>query len=370
MDDTPTTLVAQPFEASGATTGGVADQDSPATINQSDDDPVTSATIDASDLSGFPASGSFWVYLTASSAWVLVNYTGKSGDTFTGCTTTGTGTLNINDPIIGVRVITFADGWYIHRLAPSANSGTSDEDPKEFGAYAQTILRGAHSRYTVKWRQSGLYRISTTSTGTVHITLPATIAAELGIASTTLTLTSGTPVNATFPPSHVILSHYVPAESDSHIQTHPAFRAVSRMRSGRVDALSGGDVSADRAFSIATHPRTPADALEFGTVITPIQADDNDHARLNSPTADMDTAPGLWTVHRQVHTGFGLQMAYSFGRFQDLTADSPTITYFDYGYWTEQVSKSKVATHNGGWIQRVDRTGLELTRLGTSGTIT
>ena len=102
--------------------------------------------------------------------------------------------------------------------------------------------------------------------------------------------------------------------------------------------------------------------------------DETNNDQWTNPGSPLDsgaTTPGLWTIHHQVHQGDGLQMAYTFGKFQKLGygAVGP-ITYFDYGYWTEQAATSKVAVFAPPLISTSKRDGLELTRLSLAGTTT
>ncbi len=72
----------------------------------SDGQPVSSGTINVVSTTGFPAAGTFTVCLgnASSPTAAAITYTGKTSSTFTGCTTTNTGTLATGQQAWGIAV--------------------------------------------------------------------------------------------------------------------------------------------------------------------------------------------------------------------------------------------------------------------------
>ena len=283
----------------------------------------------------------------------------------------GSMTATIDDSV-GVTIVTFPAAWCIHLLAPSGASGASETTAKGFAAYVTAVLNtGTSGTFSCALTPAGYYAIQCTDTSNWDITwtTSAKIMAELGFSSDLSGAGGGSTVTATFPPAHCIMSHFRPVEADGDYQPKFGFVALSRMQSGIVDVLASGKQIVDRMFGLSDHPRTPADRLVRGTPATPVFPDENDHARWTDPISTMDTTPGLWTIHRSVATGMGLRLAYTLGQFQQLAATPPTITYFNYGYWTEQTLKSKVSVFAPPLISMSKRDGLELTRMATAGAI-
>jgi hypothetical protein len=374
MSDAPTTLIAQPFLMPAAQTISVRDQYTRTTVAApSDGDPAASAVIFVASTADAPASGDITIYEAIGPRVEVIHYTSKTGGgtpSFNGCTG-GIGVLSTGDVVEWDRTSAVAEDWFLHLLAPSTAAGASHEDPVEFARYLQALVRGTHTLWTLKWQQNGLYKWTYTGTGTGRITFSTTkIPAELGFAGTIGPLATNATAQATYAPSHCILSDFRPAEKDSDFQRKFGLILLTRLPDGRMDVLTSGKQVIDRMFSLHDHPRTLADAITRGTIITPVWPPVNGGSLWTDPVADMDTTPGQWTIHRAVATGLGLQLAYSFGDFQRLTASSPTVTYFDIGYWTEKVLSSKISVFQPPLISESMIEGLEVTRMATTGTTT
>ena len=209
------------------------------------------------------------------------------------------------------------------------------------------IVRIGTDDWQVRMGIDGRVRVTylSSTSGTITWGTAIVIARLLGFVDATLTVAEGETATAPYPPMGVIYCKAREKATDWTMRA--AGFAGSLAGDGRVAGRSDGRRLLTQTFTSRVHPRTWAEANEYGSYATPLQSQDTTPARIFQPTGPLGVLPP-WSVDEFAATALGHRCAFALGTFQSLVAG--TRTDFEVGYLLpEMIRDLKSPKAAGNW---------------------
>ncbi len=374
MPESPTSAYAEPFLLTATYTAHVTDQDSASTTIAAGSNGVNLAsapgTIFVADTSALAAAGI--VKITSSLGDQYVTYTGKVGGgtpNLTGCVG-GVGIISTGGAVVQVRVVSFVGGslWWRMFLCPTAGTGASATDPKEWIAYVKTQIRGGSTRWNLAMQLNGhpLLTHVGSGTGTIAWVTPYVVPVSLGFPSTAISLASGLTLESTYTPCFMM---FIQGRSnDTGWQEEPTGEAGAVMPDGDVDYRGDGYTLSRRGYTLARLPRCAGIVTSNVTPMFPIDTETTRRKQpslsalpTNTPT-QWNTAY-QWSVLEFIAVGMGHRIAVSHGFFQLYASGNPD---YDICSFDPSTRDGKAVHSTAYWSERMDRPGVEVLWYGTA----
>jgi len=267
----------------------------------------------------------------------------------------------------GVTMRTIYCGGYC-RILLATWDGAGGNSELDAGNLLSWVGAGLGAHYTVSLRSDGYVQIAYGALGDAAITWTGAEALRntLGFSGTTTTIyaSQGSVVVAPYPPMGVLYSGAV-LDASPWVPS-PTDAALATSNGGRTYGWSARTALVRKRFTLGWHPRTWAERVRLGSLLTPAFPEDTgalpQQTRWTYPAAppSASLAPP-WSVHEFLATSRTSPVAAVFGGFQQLGG---AVRYCDLGYWTAESSLAEQAFVHGvaAWSARVHRTQLELTR--------